>query len=155
MNIYILLKHFKRRIYLDYWKLLHYIDGGIDEVLESSVGISHFQEYKGLFIAVEDCSIEQIPHIHVFKKLKDVILWKNGACLLFEENKYFDHLFNHERLNIYDIEIINEFLNNKFIDVMTQWDLFKESWNSMNDTKILINEKIEYDYKTISILSDR
>ena len=50
-----------------------------------------------LVVAVGD-SERKIAHFHVFRSEKDKEEWKNGACLFFTANRYYDHSGNTETL---------------------------------------------------------
>lgn len=59
-----------------------------------------------LIVAVGNNESRGVKHFHVFRSTKDLNAWKHGACLMFEENKYFDHKHNSETLTKDELEAL-------------------------------------------------
>lgn len=68
-----------------------------------------FVDKKGkrrLIIAVGSNETRGVAHFHVFRNKVDWRNWKNGACLMFKKNKYFDHKDNSETLTKDELEVV-------------------------------------------------
>lgn len=94
-------------------------------------------------------------HFHVYRNKKDLKAWKNGACLLFKDNKYFDHGNNRETLTKDELNALMECLKSKPAEGLpgrTYWEYLIYLWNSNNyNFKIAPNIPIQnYDYNTIT-----
>lgn len=91
-------------------------------------------------------------HFHVFRNDIDRIKWRNSACLLFEENRYFDHSRHSEVLTKDELQALVDHLKKKHIKHnMTNWEYLITLWNDNNENfKIPEDlEMSEYNYKTI------
>jgi len=93
-----------------------------------------------------------VPHFHVFRSEKDKEAWRNGACLFFTENCYFDHSNNKETLTRKELDMVVSKLKevNKKRKI-TNWEYLVMLWND-NNPDYEIDDEIpmpEYDYRTI------
>ena len=109
----------------------------------------------GLIIAVGSDENKGEAHFHVFRNKIDWKQWKNGACLLFKDNKYFDHGNNRETLEEDELTAVIECLNNKpepDLPGNNNWQYLIYLWNGNNyNWKIDITTPIQkYDYETIT-----
>lgn len=80
----------------------------------------------GLIIAV-GTNERNIQHFHVFRSEADLKKWINGACLYFNENKYYDHGRNNGTLTDDEMKAVIEKLkeyNNTHSK--TNWELLLE-----------------------------
>lgn len=117
-----------------------------------------FVDKKGkrrLIIAVGSNETRGVAHFHVFRNKVDWRNWKNGACLMFKKNKYFDHKDNSETLTKDELEVVMKCLKSKPAPDLigeNNWQFLISLWNSNNyDWKIDINTLMqEYDYDTIT-----
>ena len=82
-------------------------------------------------------------HFHIFRNKNDWKAWKNGACLLFKENKYFDHANNRETLTRDEMKTLVECLKSKpkkNFPGETYWQYLIYLWNGNNsDFELDIN----------------
>lgn len=105
-----------------------------------------------LIVAIGD-SERNVQHFHVFRSDKDLHGWRNGACLMFTDNRYFDHSNrNNETLTKHEINALKLKLKSKREDTnMTYWDWIIRLWNDNNPIYPLsLNTPMpDYDYKTI------
>lgn len=148
----------------------HMIEAGIDPTVNNPKDYIYFQEMAGripgqikvykkggdiLIIAVGGRENRGESHFHVFRSEKDFKAWKNGACLLFKENKYFDHKDNVETLSKDELATMIQCLKSKPAKDLpgnTYWQYLIYLWNGGNyDWRIDINTPMpNYDYKTIT-----
>lgn len=108
-----------------------------------------------LIIAVGADETRGEAHFHVFRSKKDLRAWKNGACLMFKENKYFDHGDNRETLTKDELNTMINCLNSKPAEGLpgeTYWQYLIYLWNGNNyDFSIGTNIPMpDYDYETIT-----
>lgn len=108
-----------------------------------------------LIVAVGSDEKRGEAHFHVFKNKNDFENWKNGACLCFKENKYFDHDSHKEILAKDEIKVLMDILGSKPDESLpgnTYWQYLIYLWNGNNfDFRIDINTPIQgYDYDTIT-----
>lgn len=94
-------------------------------------------------------------HFHVYRSEKDLKAWKNGACLMFKENKYFDHADNKETLTRDEMKTLMECLKSRPSDTLpgkSYWQYLIYLWNGNNsDFEIDIDTPMpDYDYDTIT-----
>lgn len=94
-------------------------------------------------------------HFHIFRNKNDWKTWKNGACLLFKENKYFDRAGNRETLTRDELEALVECLKSKPKQGLlgdTYWQNLIFLWNANNpDFEMDINTPMpDYNYDTIT-----
>jgi hypothetical protein len=109
-------------------------------------------EGYGLIIAVGDYE-KDIRHFHVFRNDDDRQAWRNGACLLFEENKYYGHGYNTETLEEDELNAVMQKLNSQHPALgVTNWRYLVALWNDNNSGYPLDPnlEMPEYDFKTIT-----
>lgn len=149
----------------------HMIDAGIDPETNDPKDYIVFQEMAGripedikvykkgkeiLIVAVGGRENRGEAHFHVFRSQKDFNAWKNGACLMFTQNRYFDHKDNRERLSKDELTILNKYLkmkpDPKVSSDPTYWEYLVHLWNAGNyDWSIDPNlPRINYDYYTIA-----
>lgn len=106
----------------------------------------------GLIVAIGD-SERNVQHFHVFSSDNDLHGWRNGACLMFTDNRYFDHSNrNNETLTKHEINALKMKLKSKRKDAdMTYWDWIIRLWNDNNPLYPLPLDTPmpDYDYKTI------
>lgn len=108
-----------------------------------------------LIVAVGSDEKRGEAHFHVFKNKNDFENWKNGACLCFKENKYFDHDSHKESLTKDEIKVLMDILGSKPDESLpgnTYWQYLIYLWNGNNfDFRIDINTPIQgYNYDTIT-----
>lgn len=89
-----------------------------------------------LIVVVGQNESGNIPHFHIFYNQRDREEWKRGACLMYEENKYFDHGKNDKTLKKDELDVLVEFLKEKYtgndsVD-RTNWEQIVIWWNDMN-----------------------
>lgn len=148
----------------------HMIEAGIDPTINDPKNYIYFQEMAGripgeiqvnkkggnkLIIAVGGRENRGEAHFHVFRSIEDLKAWKNGACFLFKENKYFDHKDNAETLSRDELSAMIQCLKSKpekDLPGNTYWEYLIYLWNGGNyDWRISINMPMpNYDYKTIT-----
>ena len=148
----------------------HMIEAGIDPAINDPKDYIYFQEMAGrlpdikvdkkgkkiLIIAIGARENRGEAHFHVYRSETDLEQWKNGACLLFKDNKYFDHADNSEALTRDELFAIVECLKSKPSKNKypgdTNWEVILGLWNMNNpDWEIDIDTPIpDYDYKTIT-----
>lgn len=109
----------------------------------------------GLIIAVGARENRGEAHFHIYRCKKDLEAWKNGACLLFKENRYFDHALNKETLTEDELNAVIECLKSKPKEGLlgnNNWEYLISLWNSNNyNFRIDLNTPMpNYDYKTIT-----
>ena len=111
---------------------------------------------KGQFrciVAVGGNEGDYIPHFHVFNTKEDFISCHGGACLMFKENKYFNHNKHTGLLTKEQLESIVNKLKSERKNGETWWEYLVCGWNLENpDTKLPLPENLpmpNYDYKTI------
>lgn len=109
---------------------------------------------KVLLVAVGANETRGVAHFHVFRNSIDLRNWKNGACLMFTENKYFDHTNNTETLDKDEIGSLVKKLKEVAPDMngLTWWNFIVQLWNFNNENwSIPAKVKMpDYDYKTIT-----
>lgn len=94
-----------------------------------------------------------IAHFHVFRSEEDLRAWRNGACLYFEENKYYDHSNNTETLTRDELKDLIRILKSKLTDLnITSWKYLVSLWNYNNDRYPISDDTPmpDYDFKTIT-----
>ncbi|MDE7354444.1 MAG: hypothetical protein K2O06_15540 [Acetatifactor sp.] len=94
-----------------------------------------------------------IAHFHVFRSEEDLRAWRNGACLYFTENKYYDHSNNAETLTRDELKELVRILKSKLKDLnTTSWKYLVSLWNYNNDRYPISYDTPmpDYDYKTIT-----
>ena len=75
-----------------------------------------------------------IAHFHVFRSEKDLRAWKNGACLFFTENRYYDHSNNVETLTKDELKELSSILKAQYKHYgITNWQHLVGLWNDNND----------------------
>lgn len=147
----------------------HLDESGI--ILESTANLldyAYYQEMAGripgelkvgkkgiLIIAMGANEDRGEAHFHVFRSKKDWKAWKNGACLLFNENKYFDHADNRETLTRDEMKTLVECLKSKPADGLpgkSYWQFLIYLWNGNNyNFMIDIDTPMpDYNYDTIT-----
>lgn len=94
-------------------------------------------------------------HFHVYRSEKDLKAWKNGVCLLFNENKYFDHADNRETLTRDEMKTLVRCLKSRPADGLpgkSYWQFLIYLWNGSNyNFRIDIDTPMpDYDYDTIT-----
>lgn len=110
---------------------------------------------KTLIIAVGSDENRGQAHFHVFRNSNDVRDWKNGACICFDKNQYFDHKNHNEILTKDELATVKEYLNKLYPTTrasITNWEHIVDLWNNNGnvpkiDPNILMPQ---YDYKTIT-----
>ena len=147
----------------------HMIEAGIDPSIYDPKDYIYFQEMAGripgqvkvdkkeqeiMILAVGSDETGGVAHFHVFRSEKDLRAWKNGACIMFEENKYFDHGDNSETLTKDEMSAMVKCLKSKpdtNLPGSTYWQYLIYLWNGNNfDFSIDINTPMpDYDYRTI------
>lgn len=147
----------------------HMIEAGIDPSIYDSKDYIYFQEMAGripgqvevdekeqeiMILAVGGDETGGVTHFHVFRSEKDLRAWKNGACIMFKENKYFDHGDNSETLTKDEMSAMVKCLKSvpdTNLPGSTYWQYLIYLWNGNNfDFSIDINTTIpDYDYRTI------
>lgn len=93
-----------------------------------------------------------IPHFHIFWNEEDEKKWRNGACLMFTENAYFDHSNNRKTLNRKELAALVSKLKEKHKDSKnTNWEFLIMLWNANNPNYEISmdTEMPEYEFKTI------
>jgi hypothetical protein len=111
---------------------------------------------KGILIVAMGANEDRgEAHFHIFRNKNDWKAWKNGACLLFKENKYFDHANNRETLTRDEMKTLVECLKSKPADDLpgdTYWQFLIYLWNQNNyDFRINIDTPMpDYNYDTIT-----
>lgn len=108
-----------------------------------------------LIIAVGADETRGVAHFHIFRNKNDLKAWKNGACLMFTDNKYFDHSNNNETLTKDELDTVISCLKSRPASDLvgeTYWQFLINLWNGNNyDFRININTPMpDYDYKTIT-----
>ena len=145
------------------------IDSGIDPSTNNPEDYIYYQEMAGripgqvevdekeqeiMILAVGGDETGGVAHFHVFRSEKDLRAWKNGACIMFEEVKYFDHGDNSETLTKDEMSAMVKCLKSKpDINYLgdNYWQFIINLWNANNsDWVIDINTPMpDYDYRTI------
>lgn len=91
---------------------------------------------KGILIVAMGANEDRgEAHFHIFRNKNDWKAWKNGACLLFKENKYFDHANNRETLTRDEMKTLVECLKSKPADDLlgnTYWQFLINLCNQNN-----------------------
>lgn len=111
---------------------------------------------KILIVAVGNDENIGVSHFHVFRSTNDLKAWSNGACLMFTENKYFDHEKNSETLTADELDAVvaklKEKPNNEYLPGKTYWEYIVGLWNGGNYYwNIPLNTPMTtYDYNTIT-----
>ena len=105
-----------------------------------------------LIVAVGD-NERNVAHFHVFRSDKDLRSWNNGSCIMFTENRYFDHgKRNKEILTRHELNALKMKLKSTYEEFnMTFWKWIIILWNN-NNPNYSINTDLkmpEYDYDTI------
>ncbi len=91
-----------------------------------------------------------IPHFHVFNSRADMKNWRDGACIMIKENRYFDHGKHNGTLTKAQISGMVKCLNKVGNSGLTNWQTLIDAWNRENDDDIPINLPMpDYNYKTI------
>ena len=108
-----------------------------------------------LIIAVGADETGGEAHFHVFRSKKDLRAWKNGACLMFKENRYFEHGDNRETLTKDELNAVINCLNAKPAEGLpgeTYWQYLICLWNGNNyDFRIDLGTPVlDYNYETIT-----
>lgn len=104
------------------------------------------------FIVAVGCDEGTVPHFHVFWNEIDMKGWRNGACLMFTENAYYDYSNNRKTLNRKDlIALVSKLKENRKDIKITNWEYLIMLWNDNNeDYEIPMDTEVpDYDYKTI------
>lgn len=95
-----------------------------------------------------------IAHFHVFRKEEDKKSWKNGACLYYTENKYYDHKDNDKTLTKDELKELIDLLKKPYKrnKSITNWQQLVYYWNDNNELyEIPDNTPIpDYNYDTIT-----
>jgi len=113
----------------------------------------HVDKHRILIVAVGSDELMGNPHFHVFRSDKDKKNWRNGACLMFKDNKYFDHANNTETLDEDELKSLIKSLNKKHKSLdISNWKYLIILWNDNNYRYQIPNDTKmpEYNYKTIS-----
>lgn len=114
----------------------------------------------GLIIAVGGNENRGEAHFHIFRNNVDLKEWKNGACLLFKDNRYFDHKPNNKILTKDELEAVvlklKEKVSNSPVD-MTNWQYLITLWNQNNYNFAIDPNTVmpNYNYKTIKIYKNK
>ena len=98
-----------------------------------------------------------IAHFHVFRSENDLRAWKNGACLYFTENKYYDHSDNAETLTKDELKELSFILKAQYKHFgITNWQHLVGLWNDNNDRYEIPEDTPmpDYDYKTILSINE-
>ena len=94
-----------------------------------------------------------IAHFHVFRSEEDLKSWKNGACLFFTENKYYDHSDNTETLTRDELKEVVKILTSIHPKLHIQnWKYLVVLWND-NNYRYEISDDTpmpNYDHMTIT-----
>ena len=150
------------------------IDSGIDPSTNNPEDYIYYQEMAGripgqvevdekeqeiMILAVGGDETGGVAHFHVFRSEKDLRAWKNGACIMFKENKYFDHGDNSETLTKDEMSAMVKCLKSvpdTNLPGSTYWQYLIYLWNGNNfDYSIDINTPMpDYDYRTIERYSE-
>lgn len=107
-----------------------------------------------LYVAVGDKEARGLAHFHVFRSKNDLEHWRNGACILFKYNQYFDHSRNAETLNREEMIVLVHTLKSKPKEGLlgdTYWQYLIQLWN-MNQPDFALDLNLpmpDYDYDTI------
>lgn len=114
---------------------------------------------KPSLIVVVGSDERNVPHFHIFRSDKDFRSWSNGACLMFTENRYFDHgSRNKETLSKYELTAINMKLKSIYKEYnVTYWKHLINCWNASNSDYPIPNDLpiTKYDFKTIKKYKDK
>lgn len=106
-----------------------------------------------LVVAVGDRE-RKIAHFHVFRSENDKEIWKNGACLFFTENRYYDHSGNTETLTKDELRDLIDLLKKPYKRnrSITNWQQLVYLWNDNNDRYEIPDDTPmpDYNYKTIT-----
>lgn len=106
-----------------------------------------------LVVAVGDRE-KEIAHFHVFRSEADKEIWKNGACLYFTENRYYDHSGNTETLTKDELQDLIDLLKKPYKrnKSITNWQQLVYLWNDNNDRYEIPDDTAmpDYNYKTIT-----
>ena len=145
----------------------HMIEAGIDLTVNNPKDYIYFQEMAGriskdktgkcnLIIAVGDGE-RTVPHFHVFRSEEDLHKWRNGACLFFTKNRYYDHSGNTETLTKKELEQVVARLKEIHPKLkVLNWEYLVSLWNDNNDRYEIPDDTPmpDYDYKTITRYKD-
>ena len=140
----------------------HMVEAGIDPATHDPTNYIYFQEMAGslprdksgrckLIVAVGR-NERNIAHFHVFRNNEDLQKWRNGACLYFTKNKYYDHSNNTETLTRDELKELVQILKSPHKDLeVTNWKYLVALWNDNNDRYEVPDDTPmpNYDYKTI------
>lgn len=101
-----------------------------------------------------------VPHFHVFRDDQDLRRWDHAACIMYKENRYFDHNDrSNETLNKHEITALKMKLKQKREDTpsLTYWDWIVRLWNDSNPNyKLPIDLKMpDYNYDTIKSYKEK
>lgn len=95
-------------------------------------------------IAIGKNEGKNIPHFHVFDSNNDYIQWRGGTCLMFKDNRYFNHGKHNGVLSSKQLDAIVEKLKSFTIDNrMTYWQFLIKSWNETFGNEILLPDNLE------------
>lgn len=148
----------------------HMVEAGIDPATHDPANYIYFQEMAGripgeikvykkgkeiLIVAVGADESRGEAHFHIFKSNNDFKAWKNGACLLFKDNRYFDHDTHIDTLSKDEMNALVACLKSKPAEGLignSYWQYLINLWNSNNfEFRIDLNTPMpNYDYKTIT-----
>jgi len=106
---------------------------------------------EGLIIAMGDQE-RSLQHFHVFRNDLDKQNWRNGACLLFKENRYYDHGRNTATLDEDElISVVNKLKDQHPSLKISNWKYLAILWND-NNHGFPLDPNLpmpDYDYATI------
>ena len=77
-----------------------------------------------------------IPHVHIFHTENDAKAWRNGACLILNQNRYYDHANNRASLKDKELNSIVIKLMQTNEDGGTLWEEVIKQWNKINPFKL-------------------
>ena len=111
---------------------------------------------KGQFqciVAVGGNEGDFIPHFHIFNSKEDFKSWHGGTCLMFRENRYFNHGKHSGVLTKSQLESIVKKLKSERKNGESWWEYLVSGWNLENpDSKVPLPEDLpmpDYNYKII------
>lgn len=94
------------------------------------------------------------PHFHVYREKPDLQAWINGACLTFNEPKYFMHQENNAILNKSEMVNLVEYLKARCAVPdrnISNWEYLIEFWNTNNPNYKIDEHTPMPDYLSIYI----
>lgn len=125
--------------------------------IPGEVKIPNKPKKPGLIIAVGADENRGEAHFHVYRNKVDWRAWKNGACLLFKDNKYFDHGNNRETLDRDELfAVVTKLKETHKVLGVSNWKYLITLWND-NNGRFVIYHNVpmpDYNYDMMGVICD-